>query len=53
MEDFSIYIYIYIYIDTNEKSMQEKVLDATTSEEVYNPEKCQIMSRKSVSLAFI
>ena len=34
-----IYIYIYKKINANEKSFQEKVLYATTAEQVYNPEK--------------
>ena len=35
------------YISTNEKRLQVKVLDTTAAEQVYNPEKYQIMNTKS------
>ena len=48
----SIYIYVCVCVCvcTNEKSVEDKVLDATTIEHVYNPENNQILNTKTSSM---
>ena len=36
-----------------QKSLQEQVLDTTTAEQVYNPEKYQFINTKSITLSFM